>query len=153
MLNKIKQQLKVFFSNSKRVFELEEEIESLKNERENLIARLFDAENTPTAEMVVKKVLGRGIGWYDYNEINDQSRKKTYFNDIQQVLKNESFTNELNYLLADMVQHVAKASKSHDETLQVRMIINAIEMIKERLEGISSPDSHVPTTNDIHDAT
>lgn len=125
-----------------------DEVEKLIQENERLTK---DILNRATSELVLRKIMGRGIEWYDFNELNP-NQKKTYYNDIQSVIKNDAFINELNHLIADQVEYIARESKNHEDTMNVRMTINAVDMIKERLESIPDPTPVLPTEENVHEA-
>lgn len=114
------------------------------------LMKVVHSKSTP--ELVVERVMRRGIGWYDYEEILNENAKKAYYNDAQSVVKNSAFVNELNHLFADQVEFIAKESRDHEETMRIRMTINAIELIKERLEGIYDPAKTPPTIDEINEA-
>lgn len=105
-----------------------------------------------TPEVVVENVMRRGIDWYDYEEITDINQRRGYYNDAQLVLNNDTFKNEIKHLLADQVEFIARESSSHEETMNIRMTINAIDLIKERLESIGDPDKDNPSTDNLYSA-
>ena len=142
------QDIKFYFESRKKFLERRDEVEKLIRENERLTK---DILGRATAELVLRKVMGRGIAWYDFHDLNI-NQKKSYYNDIQAVIKNESFINELNHLIADQVEYIARESKSHEDTMLVRMTINAVDMIKERLESIPDPKTPEPTAEEIHEA-
>lgn len=104
-----------------------------------------------TPALVIERIMKRGIEWYDYNELNGNA-KKEYYNNIQAVLKNEAFFNEINHLIADQVEYIARESKNHEDTTNIRMTINAVDLIKQRLEEIQNPDDPLPSVTSINEA-
>lgn len=144
MINKIKH----YFQSKKK---LAEDNKALTETIEANVKLMKTVLGKSTPELVVEMVMRRGIGWYDYDEL-DGNAKKAYYNDLQAVITNKSFINELNHLFADQVEFIAKESRNHEETMNIRMTINAIELIKERLEGIGDPDIVPPSAEEINEA-
>jgi hypothetical protein len=151
MFSNIKEKIKKWGDNGRRIFELEADVDKLLTEKEYLVLRIDELEKKSTAEVVLEKVMKRGIEWFDYEELSDND-KKLYYNEIQQVIKNKSFINELNHLIADQVEYIARESKNHEDTMNVRMTINAVDLIKERLEGIYDPSIKKPSEDEVFEA-
>lgn len=145
---KLLEDIKIYFESRKKFLQRRDEVEKLIQENDRLMK---DILNKATPELVLQKIMGRGIAWYDFDTLNP-NQKRTYYNDIQAVIKNESFINEINHLIADQVEYIARQSKSHEETMNIRMTINAVYMIKERLENIPDPRVPEPTVEEIHEA-
>jgi len=99
---------------------------------------------------VVEKIMKRGIGWYDYNLLKPNEMKE-YYADAQSALRNKTLINELNHIVADAVEYISRDSKNFDDVEKIRMTINAVDLIKQRLEGISDPNKSV-SKNNIHEA-
>jgi hypothetical protein len=142
------EKIKIYFLSRKKFLQRRDEVEKLIQENDRLMK---DVLNRAIPELVLQKIMGRGIAWYDFNELNP-NQKREYYNNIQAVITNESFVNELNHLIADQVEYIARQSKSHEDTMNVRMTINAVDMIKERLESIPDPRVPEPTVEEIHEA-
>lgn len=106
--------------------------------------------NNEKANEVVNAVIGRGIKWYDYNELKPDLRN-LYYQQAQSVLKNNTWINELNHFSADLVHYIAKEAKDFDEVLMNRAMIVAIESFRERLAGIPDPSKEV-SQDDLHNA-
>jgi len=140
--------IKIYFLSRKKFLERKDEVEKLIRENDRLMK---DVINKATAELVLYKIMHRGIDWYDYDILNE-NQKREYYNNIQSVLKNEAFINELNHLVADQMEYIARQSRSHEETVNVRMTINAVDMIKSRLESIPNPRKPEPTVEEINEA-
>jgi hypothetical protein len=145
---KLLEDIKIYFESRKKFLARRDEVEKLIKENERLTK---DILSKATPELVLQKIMGRGIAWYDFNTLNP-NQKRSYYNNIQAVITNESFINEINHLIADQVEYIARQSKSHEETMNVRMTINAVYMIKERLESIPDPRVPEPTAEEIHEA-
>jgi hypothetical protein len=148
MLKEILEQFKY----RKKFLAVEEELALRAGKIKELESVLKTITNKATPELVVEKIIRRGIDWYDYEDISDINHKRQYFHNAQSVLKNETFINEIKHLLADQVEFIARESRSHEETMNIRMTINAIDLIKERLESIYDPDKDKPSTNNLHSA-
>lgn len=134
MLNRILQQFKY----------VQELIKSRDEYRDTLLAHCdADTEEpitTPvSASEVIAQVMNRGIKWFDYNSLSF-TEKRQYYADIQSVLRNKSLTNEINHIIADTVEFIAKSASSFVEVEKMRMQINALELLRERLESIENPE-------------
>ena len=89
-----------------------------------------DIERKSGPEMVLEKVMDRGIEWFDYYALKPNEQKMYYAN-AQSVLRNKTLINESNHLIADWVEYIAKHSKDFNEVMNLRMSINAIELRSE----------------------
>lgn len=138
----------VYFFSKKKLLEENYLLKKRMEENDRLAHEFW---NKSTAELVIEKIIKRGIGWYDWSELDNQ-KKKEYYNEIQSVVKNKSFINELNHLIADQVEYIARESKSHEDTMNIRMTINAVDLIKSRLENIHDPSVPKPSLEEIHEA-
>lgn len=130
--------------NKKLKKELELEIYSLK-------AKLLVAERKiGNPKYVVEKVLKRGVNWYDINQVESEEQRRNYAKQAESILKNEAFKNEINSIIADLINFCAKESPNHDKTLGARMSINAFELLRERLENITVfEEKKTPELDDI----
>jgi hypothetical protein len=140
--------IKVYFLSKKKLTEQNKALNDEIVANRNIMTFI---SNKATAELVIEKVMKRGINWYDYSELSDNDRK-IYFNEIQSVITNKSFINELNHLLADQVEYIARESKSHEDTMNIRMTINAISLIKERLESVIYIEPEKPSDENTEEA-
>jgi len=100
--------------------------------------------------LVVEQVLGRGIEWFDYNELS-QSDLQAYYQNAQLILKNPVFTNEVSRIVADCMKWALREAKDFDSVRDMRMNINGIELLKERLGAIPNP-LKVVNEEDLHSA-
>lgn len=96
--------------------------------------------NDVNANKVIEKIIKRGIGWFDLETLSLAQRKQHYGN-AQSILRNETFKNEFNHLVADFVQEIARKSASFDNVLLLRAGINVLEAFRERLEAIPDPEN------------
>jgi len=101
-------------------------------------------------EVIVSQIMRRGIAWFDYTKM-EQNDWRLYYNDAQAALKNKTLQNEIKHFVADIVEHIARRSKSFKEIENLRMHISAYELLKERLEGIENPDKEISKKN-LHSA-
>lgn len=142
------EKIKIYFLSRKKFLARKDEVEKIVKED----YRLMDAAmGKTTPELVLEKVMKRGIEWFDYDKL-DNNRKKEYYNDIQAVITNGSFINELNHLVADQVEYIAREARNWEEVMSVRMTINAVDMIKQRLESVPDPKQPLPSMDDINEA-
>ena len=100
-----------------------------------------------TAESVVARVLGRDVAYFDYNALPVGERKK-YVADAQRIVRSPVFQNELSHFLADLVNAVAKQTKSWEEVQFLRATINGLETLRERLEAIEEIEKRAPTDDE-----
>ena len=91
-----------------------------------------------TPEAIVSFILKRSIEWYNYEELPYEGQVD-YYNRSKELLDNPVFMNELNHMVADIVQHIARQSKDHHETELLRMTINGVELFEERLKSVKNP--------------
>jgi len=114
--------------NAKKIKELERHSEHL--------SRML-AERV-TSEKVISKILGKDISWFDFNNL-EYAEKITYKGNAKAILRNETFLNEYNKYLEDLITHIAKSAKI-DDIPYLRAGIVVLESFKERLESIEQPD-------------
>ena len=124
----------------------EEELNRVYQERKLLTDRVTELgdrlssvlDHEASGTSCIEALLRRKIGWYDFDKLDDQS-KMIYKNNAIAALHNDTVMNEMQHLIADWVEEIAKRAKSYDEVNDLRMCINALEMFRERLEGIPDP--------------
>jgi len=123
----------------KRIKELEKELAELK-------AKKFSGIE------IVEKNIEKNIKWFDYTKLDGASRI-IYYNDAKQIIENETFNNELNHYMADLVRFCATLSNKGDEKLRqlenVQFGIVVLETLKERLSSVENPNNSV-STEDIY---
>ena len=125
-----------------------EQVEKANIHLSNLYANLLEVKVQP--EEIVAKVLKRGIDWYDYQKL-DLAGRNSYWSDIQSVIMNESYQNEINHFIADLVKEIAYGTKSFEDVRDLRMTINGVQTLQERLESITKyVDSE--STDEIYEA-
>jgi len=111
-------------------------VNAYKQEIKRLKERINElVETSGDPRFVVEKVLKKDLEWYDYTEMKTED-KKAYFLEAQSVLKNRILKNEVNYLVSDLIKHIATKSLSIEEVRDLRMTINGAQLIIERLEDI-----------------
>jgi hypothetical protein len=119
----------------------------LKNLKE--VLRSYGVPKTSPTK-VIEAVLRRGVNWYDFEKL-DLQKQVTYYNDIQLVLQNQAYMNEVNHFLADLIEEVAKSDSEHNRDKMLRYSINGIQVLHERLGDIQDPRAKEPTKDTIHD--
>lgn len=138
-MGKIKQLFNQYIRQVTPIKELSDYITILKSENTNLKiqeAKFDQFKNLFTAEIVIAKIIDRGINWYDWKEL-DTGKQKAYEQGALTILRSEVFNNEIKHTVSDIVQEIAKNAKSWEEIMALRMTINGLELLKERLETIS----------------
>ena len=89
------------------------------------------------------------IKWYKYQGLTPPKIKEYYYK-AQAILDNPIFQNEVNKYLDDNMEFISMKSGSHEETVGIRMSMNALLTFKERLEDIENPEKPEPTKDNIH---
>ena len=97
-------------------------------------------------KFVVEKLLRRGITFFD-NDSLPYAEKKQYYNDARGALRNKTLMNEINHMVADTVEHLAKSSQNFEEVERLRMSINFAALLQERLANIQDPEKDVKIEN------
>lgn len=118
-----------------------------KLEREKII---LENKLSDPAE-VIKKILGRGIEWYDFNLLEKEQDKLNYYLDIQNVLCNGAIKNEIQHFVADMVQEIAISKENDNRDKRLRYSINGIQALWERLKDIQDPRESEPSKENLND--
>jgi hypothetical protein len=131
---KYMEKIKEFFNIATAYYRLLSENENLKNEIELLKFK----SNEVKAEKVIEEIIDRGIKWFDYESMN-LSEKYQYYLEIKDVLNNKALKNEIDHYLSDLINEIAMSAKSYDEVMALRMSINGIKVLFERLEDIYDP--------------
>lgn len=130
--------IKNIIDQEKRILSTEERIKSLENINNLLSKEIEKLLSKSTPEIVVENVLGRNIKWFDYEDL-DKTGRILYYEDAQAALRNRTLSNEINHLLSDTIEFIAKDTTNFEEVDRSRRVIVAIELLKERLEGIFDP--------------
>lgn len=128
-----------------------EELHAVKNQNRKLVemnAKLHYEMREP--KYVVEAILQRGINWYDYESL-PYAERVIYHANAQAISRNETFQNEIKYLLADWINHLATQSKDFAEVRDIRAMMNGIEMMRKRFMEIKNPEKQT-SKNTIHEA-
>ncbi len=133
----------------KKYFNIIQENENLKARAEYWEKKANELANKSTPELVIERLLERGIGWYDYKSL-EMSEQRTYHGDVQVILSTKAFKNEINHYMSDIVQEIAKTSRSFEDIMQMRMLITSMLAFRERLESIENPDKPKPKVTNPH---
>jgi hypothetical protein len=110
------------------------------------VAELEAQRKSPKA--VIEAILGRGIKWYDWNELAKESDKVDYYDEIQYALNNDALWNEVNHFLNDLISEVAKSDNEPHRDKLLRYSINGLDCLRERLEEIPNPQANKPDDDD-----
>lgn len=113
------------------------------NEAEEKIAELElkirDLEEKAlSGRACVENVLKRGVEWYDPSVLSYEEQVG-YKAAAVSVLQNETLLNEIKHFESDLVAHIATQSKSFEEVMNLRMGINVLALLMERLDSIPDP--------------
>ena len=128
-----------------------DELHAMKAQNRRLvedIARLHHELREP--RYVAEAIMGRGINWYNYEEL-PYDQRMLYYNNAQSVLRNETFQNEIKTIFSDWVNHLATQSKDWNEVRDIRAMMNGVDMLRKRFAEIKNPEKQVSKEN-IHEA-
>lgn len=115
--------------------------EALKQRIRDLISQ---SEELSSPETIVRKIMNRGIKWFDYNTIKDKEELRVYIDEAQRIADSPVFSNELKRAVYDIIQFIAIESDSHEKTREMRMTINGLELLRERLREIRKVTTELP---------
>lgn len=104
-----------------------------------------EAHKASSGQACIEAVLARGIEYYDSEKLN-YADQVTYVQKARDVLANETLQNEIRHLEADWVTYCAKDAHCYEEVRDMRMSINALELLLDRLANI--PDPRKPAGED-----
>ncbi len=120
--------------------ELSELVGKLTDTIEDLKEKLGKIEvESSTPNYYIRQMMKRDILWYDYGKL-DKTSQMLYYADCQNIVKGETFNNELNHLIADFIKFNANESKDFGQVMNIRAGIVALETLKERFEKIENPN-------------
>jgi len=103
----------------------------------------------------IEKILGRGIEWFNYR--TDKSLWSRYFAEADQIANSETFNNELNHYIADLVKFCATLEGTPLSSDKLIMLTNVqfgivvLESFRERLKHVEDPNKSEPKEH-IHEA-
>jgi hypothetical protein len=107
-----------------------------------------------TSSDLVNAIMERPIEWVNWKALPQQERN-AWSQEAQQVLRNRAFislcgSNETNgELVKVLIEHIARYTKNHDETRDMRMTISGIELIRENLEAMVALQP-LPSKDNVH---
>lgn len=114
-------------------------------------ARISELEKkVETGTACIEAVLKRDISWYDISKLGDTALEN-YKRDAQHILGTEVFQNEVRHYVADIVQDIARASRSYEDVRDLRMTIIGLEAFIERLQSIPDFARHVTNEEDLYE--
>ena len=102
------------------------------------------------ASKIIEGIIKRGIEWYDYTKL-DKGAWHEYRNEALRIAKSETFNNEINHYITDLMKFMAYESKDFDQILHTRTAITVLETLLERLSSIEDPEVKESKEN-IHEA-
>ena len=153
------------FKQIKGFFELKEKNQSLEKKIKMKQARIDDLEferlHRSAPQIVVENILKRKIKWVDASKMSiDQSI--AWYNEAQALLKNKVFISLAGgtdkdgsitngELVKELIEEVARSAQDWEQVRDIRVSINAIEMIRNKVEAIQDPRDN-QTKNNIYSA-
>lgn len=103
--------------------------------------RLAVEERAERGVYCVERVMARNLGYYDFSKL-DAAAQITYRKDAESLLRNEVLLNEIQHLEADWIAFCAKEAANFRAVRDIRMCINALEVLKGRLAQIPVQARH-----------
>lgn len=131
---------KILFGKIEKSYQ--DEVKRLKEKVNNLV----DGRANPIE--VVKDVMKDDIKFYNYKELKPDERMN-YFKSAQAALNNQAVQNEVKHIYTDLVQHIATKSFNYDQVRDLRMTINGVKILIDRLNEVSSGERE-KTKEDIY---
>ena len=96
----------------------------------------------------IQQIMKRDLSWFDYSKL-DQARRITYYADCKNIVEGETFNNELNHYIADLIKFNANESVDFGAVMNIRASIVALETFKKRLESIDNPIKFKPEVDEF----
>jgi hypothetical protein len=124
-----------------KYIKLKAEIKRLKKLHDELndeVVYLKEKLLSPSAEQVIKNIIGREIGWYDYQKL-DFGGQQGYYQNAQSLLNNEVLNNEVQRFIADQIKFIGYETDDFSKIMNVRSGIVAVETLMDRIKNISGP--------------
>jgi hypothetical protein len=90
------------------------------------------------AKDIVSRAMDNPLGWTDYDREMGEETRRQYALNARLILENEVWKNESKRLVDTMVKHIACQSVNFDSVLDLRMTINAVVLMQERLQEIAN---------------
>lgn len=144
---KLLQKIKLHFKLYSEVRRLQDDLGQARMRIQELKLQVGDPR------VVVEKIYGRGIKWFNHLELTTEARKK-YYEDAQKILHSEVFNNITNLIIARLTQENVRQynpdSKS-DPSRDTQMQLNALELIREELEDVPDPSKEAKDAKDDFD--
>jgi len=117
--------IKEYFNNEKLIEELEKQIVILK-------------ENADNPEKVVANVMKRGLKVVNTDDFSDEA-KKEYYRGATEILRNNTFLNEVRAIIDDQINFIVGESDNHGQTRDARFTILAFDLLEKRLRSVVNP--------------
>lgn len=136
MLDKIRQ-----FIYRRREQELQNEITRLKEKINTTIDELGDPK------YVIRNILKRDLKFFDYKKLKPEEQEG-YVHTGKAVLNNPTYQNEIKHMYVDLVNEIAKESPNFENVMALRMTMNGITLLKERIEELGVDTK--PTNKNPH---
>ena len=89
----------------------------------------------------LESVIAGGIEYFDYRKL-DQSAWNEYRNDALSIAGNQTFNNELSFLISTIIKNTFFEAKNFDELQHARTSVLVLKSFKENLENIEDPSKN-----------
>lgn len=139
MLNNIRNWWQKHQTNRQKVDELQKELRLVLGDFEQT-REFYEEERAAAIAGItcVEAVLDRGVDYFDSEKL-PYAEQVTYVNKAKEVLQNETLQNEIRHMEADWVTFAAKEAHDFATVRDMRVAINALELLLSRLASIPDP--------------
>lgn len=136
------------FQKIKQWFQVKKANEVLTKAYGDALEKNMELVNDISPERFIKNLLKKDIQWFDFNKLSQQM-KINYYADCQNIVNGETFNNELNHYIVDLIRFCATMDgvKPEDKLMvltNVQASIVALETFRKRLESIENPVKFKP---------
>lgn len=108
--------------------------------------QLIDKLNSFDSKCLLEKILCRPLNWVDTSNFSE-NEQRIWHGEAQALLRNPVFVSlcgdskSNGEIVKDLIEYIAKNSKNFEEVLYLRAKIAGVELIKNLVSTIPSPDS------------
>jgi len=124
------------------------------------LERLFRVKHVSTPTEYVDAFLSRPMVWTDWRGMDLESRRE-WAKDAKNLLENRVFRSFCGYrdrsgiktngeMSKDIIEHLARHAKDYQEVIALRMTMNGIELVRDRVEESLLPEDR-PSSDGIYD--
>lgn len=116
-----------------------EKIQQLEAINEGLNQKIIKLNKLNNSESLLYEFIKRRPKYFDVDLLSEGDQLK-YYNESKNLLDNKVLQNEISALVNDFMEEIALRSDNFETVRALRMSINALQLITERLEDIQMPN-------------